>query len=24
CTRAWETPCSDTSCSSTYTWLDVW
>nr|MOW22950.1 immunoglobulin heavy chain junction region [Macaca mulatta] len=24
CTRAWETPCSDSRCSSTYTWLDVW
>nr|MOW22571.1 immunoglobulin heavy chain junction region [Macaca mulatta]MOW22595.1 immunoglobulin heavy chain junction region [Macaca mulatta]MOW22709.1 immunoglobulin heavy chain junction region [Macaca mulatta]MOW22767.1 immunoglobulin heavy chain junction region [Macaca mulatta]MOW22769.1 immunoglobulin heavy chain junction region [Macaca mulatta] len=24
CTRAWETPCSDSNCSSTYTWLDVW
>nr|MOW22634.1 immunoglobulin heavy chain junction region [Macaca mulatta]MOW22683.1 immunoglobulin heavy chain junction region [Macaca mulatta] len=24
CTRAWETPCSDNNCSSTYTWLDVW
>nr|MOW22612.1 immunoglobulin heavy chain junction region [Macaca mulatta]MOW22875.1 immunoglobulin heavy chain junction region [Macaca mulatta]MOW22902.1 immunoglobulin heavy chain junction region [Macaca mulatta]MOW22948.1 immunoglobulin heavy chain junction region [Macaca mulatta]MOW22976.1 immunoglobulin heavy chain junction region [Macaca mulatta] len=24
CTRAWETPCNDHTCSSTYTWLDVW